>query len=147
MKLIAHRGNLYGQDKELENSQMAIFKALDLGYDCEVDLWYLDKALYLGHDKPVHRTSFHFVKTNSKNLWCHAKNQEALEVLNDYDTNFFWHDTDKFTMTSKGDIWCYPSDKVYNFGINVMPEWNKHSIGDFKDVSGVCSDFITFYRS
>ena len=39
MILVSHRGNLSGPDPDKENNPTQINKTLDLGYDCEVDLW------------------------------------------------------------------------------------------------------------
>ena len=42
MKFIAHRGNVFGPNVELENSPNYIDKAISTGYDVEVDLWVKD---------------------------------------------------------------------------------------------------------
>lgn len=39
MKFIAHRGNVFGPNIELENSPNYIYEAISMGYDVEVDLW------------------------------------------------------------------------------------------------------------
>jgi hypothetical protein len=49
MKFISHRGNLSGRNPESENSPSYINMALKLGYDVEVDVWYIDGKWYLGH--------------------------------------------------------------------------------------------------
>jgi hypothetical protein len=50
MIIISHRGNLYGPDKENENKPDQIQKVLNLGYYVEIDVWFIDEKLYLGHD-------------------------------------------------------------------------------------------------
>ncbi len=36
-----------------------------------------------------------------------------MQVFNTYDTlNFFWHENDKYTLTSKNFIWTYPGEKT-----------------------------------
>jgi len=52
MKLISHRGNISGVYTDLENTEGYIQKAIDLGYEVEIDVWYKDFKLYLGHDGP-----------------------------------------------------------------------------------------------
>jgi glycerophosphoryl diester phosphodiesterase len=42
MKLIAHRGLTDGPNKDLENSPEQILKAIDQGFDCEIDLWIIN---------------------------------------------------------------------------------------------------------
>ena len=46
MILISHRGNLEGPS-DLENHPAQIKKVLDLGYDCEIDVWYEFGEFYL----------------------------------------------------------------------------------------------------
>ena len=46
MILVSHRGNLSGPDPDKENNPTQINKTLDLGYDCEVDLWIKDDVWY-----------------------------------------------------------------------------------------------------
>ena len=49
---IAHRGNLFGRIPERENSPEYIQEALAAGYDVEVDVWFEEGKLFLGHAKP-----------------------------------------------------------------------------------------------
>ena len=44
MRLISHRGNVDGKYPQYENLPEYVDKAIDLGYDCEVDLWVLSSA-------------------------------------------------------------------------------------------------------
>lgn len=50
MKIISHRGNLNGPNKQTENTIESIKLAINLGFDVEIDVWYIDNILYLGHD-------------------------------------------------------------------------------------------------
>ena len=53
MILIAHRGNTEGPRPEKENHPRYIDRAIDLGYDVEVDICgSFDTGLHLGHDEP-----------------------------------------------------------------------------------------------
>jgi hypothetical protein len=61
MKLIAHRGNINGPNKEKENNPDYIFTALKLGYDAEIDIWYINNKWYLGHDNPVFEIKYNFL--------------------------------------------------------------------------------------
>ena len=40
MKLIAHRGNVYGPESDKENSPDYIDKSISMGYDVEIDVRY-----------------------------------------------------------------------------------------------------------
>lgn len=57
MKLIAHRGNIFGPNTENENKPEYILQTIQLGYDCEVDVHYIENEYYLGHDHPYYKIS------------------------------------------------------------------------------------------
>jgi hypothetical protein len=102
MILIAHRGLMTGPDKDLENHPDQINFALLKNYNVEIDLWYSNGELYLGHDQPQYPTTYDFV--TQKGLWLHCKNLEALDYLHNlhYKTHYFWHENDAVTLTSRG---------------------------------------------
>ena len=52
MRLISHRGNTFGINRNDENHPDYILAALEQGYDCEIDLWLINNEFYLGHDEP-----------------------------------------------------------------------------------------------
>ena len=73
----------------------------------------------------------------------HPENIEAMEAFNVSSFNYFWHEEDDFTLTSKGFIWSYP--KKYNN----LYEGKKQVILDFsktpqinEDCYGICLDYI-----
>ena len=145
--VIAHRGNIDGPNLEKENTLEYINEAIYKGYNCEIDLWEIDSLFYLGHDKPEHLVSLIDLISLQNYLWIHCKNYKALELMmsdkiNGGNFNFFWHNNDLFTITSKGFLWCYPSTIIYKHGINLMPEINEINISKFKDCLGVCSDYV-----
>lgn len=43
---IAHRGNINGKLPEMENSPNYVMAAIEKGYDCEIDLWCLEKKVF-----------------------------------------------------------------------------------------------------
>ncbi len=143
MILISHRGNINGPKPELENRPEYIKNALTNGFDCECDVWRIGEKWFLGHDEPQYEISSNFFE--QKGLWIHAKNYEALaELINIFHhVNFFSHDKDPYTITSKGYIWAYPGKAVHlENTICVMPELTqKEKI----KAHGICSDFIGNY--
>ena len=146
MILISHRGNINGKYPEKENSVEYILHALEKGYDVEIDVWYdIQHGWWLGHDYPQYKTTEDFLLTT--NLWVHCKNNKALEylTLNNFDINFFWHQNDDFTLTSKRWIWAFPGIKVTkgSKAISALPEIANIDTSDFQ---GVCSDFIIRYK-
>jgi hypothetical protein len=138
--LISHRGNINGPDPKKENSIDYILKAIDLGYDVEVDVWFINNSFYLGHDKPQYKINYDFL-INDK-FWCHAKNIDALIKMSNYPIHYFWHDKDDFTLTSKNYIWAYPSKNINKNTIIVLPEIYNINIFEYK---GICSDYIIKY--
>lgn len=140
MIYIAHRGLFDGPDKEKENHPEQIRLAISKGYDAEVDVWYKDEKWFLGHDGPTYEIDDEFLYT--KGLWIHAKNIDAFYELSFRNLNFFWHQEDDYTLTSKGFIWTYPGKSLSKLSICVMPEW-KYDISNFDlKCYGVCSDFV-----
>ncbi len=143
-KLISHRGNIDGAEKNIENTTFAIEKAINNGFDCEVDLWINEKSIYLGHDKPQYKIELSFLNEFRDKLWIHCKNFEALVYMQnkDQDFNYFWHENDRFTITSKGYLWTYPGNKysensvIVNLGKNLILESN---------CFGICSDYVKHY--
>ena len=146
MKLISHRGNLNGPNKERENHPDYIYEAIQAGYDVEVDVWWVDGKFKLGHDEPQYDFPFDLFNNFYPKLWIHCKNMDALSQLNELDSNgsklnYFSHEEDLGVLTSRGYIW---STNLYKRGILVMPEiFNREP----KETTfGVCSDYITKYK-
>ena len=79
MILISHRGNIDGKLSEYENNPNYILAAIDLGYDVEIDVWFIDGKFMLGHDEPTHEVDYKFLM--NEKLWCHAKNLDALTEM------------------------------------------------------------------
>lgn len=149
MKLISHRGNINGIISEFENNPGYIDTAMETGYDVELDLWMVDKKLYLGHDAPKFNIREDYITNRAEYLFIHCKNIEALTyLLNSNDTNlhFFWHETDKHTLTNKNIIWNYFESTLTENSICVLPELNLFK-GDITKCYGICSDFIDNYKT
>ena len=146
MILISHRGNINGIRKDLENTPERIQNAIDLGFQVEVDVWYVDGSFFLGHDNPDFRISIEWIKERSEYLWCHCKNTQAMEYFSGEadGIRFFWHENDKMTLTSKGEIWAFPGSQPIADSIAVLPEIHNEDVSLCK---GVCSDFISKYRN
>ena len=79
--------------------------------DCEIDVWVFNEDYFLGHDEPQYQVDYHFLC--KKGLWIHCKNLDALDYL-PISSNYFWHEEDSYTLTSKKFIWTYPEKKVGN---------------------------------
>jgi hypothetical protein len=150
MKLIAHRGNVNGSNCLEENNPEYIEDAILKGFDVEIDLRYnsTDNTFYLGHDEPQYIIDKFWLEKYKNYLWIHCKNIESLFEFT-YGTsgfNYFWHQEDDFTLTSKNYIWTYPGKPYTPMSVIVMPEWNKNpnQIGELKlfDCYAICSDYV-----
>ena len=111
MKIIAHRANINGPDSKKENKKSRIKDCIDLGFDVEIDIRLLDGKLYLGHDIPEAIITKEELREIRNKVWIHCKNLNALQNVPSK-SNYFWHQTDDFTLTSKGYIWTFPEKKV-----------------------------------
>ena len=155
MRLIAHRGNRWGPEKDLENTSEYIEEAIKHGFDVEVDLSVIHGACLLGHDMEGEEIDFEWLLDNSRYLWIHCKNLDALYALHaQEDLNYFWHQEDDFTLTSQGIIWTYPNKPITNRSVIVcksLMECRQHAvIGDgivrkfmrTMQPYGICSDYV-----
>lgn len=144
MILIAHRGNTTGRNAEKENDPDQIELVISQGYEVEVDVRLIKGQMYLGHDGPERPITASWLDSIKERAWIHCKNLGALSHLNGSDFNYFWHDTDDYTITSKGHIWVYPGKPFNEQCVVVMPEaWSE---GEALDCRGVCSDNISAFR-
>lgn len=142
-KIISHRGNISGTNKQLENSPEYLLEAVKQGFDVEIDVWYVNKKYYLGHDWPQYFVTKNFI--SSIPAWCHAKNIDAMEQLKEDGFHYFWHQKDDYTLTSKGIPWCYPNH--YNkHGITVYLDKANININEFRGI-GICTDYCLMYKS
>ena len=141
-KLIAHRGNTAGPNPVDENRPDYLLKAIDLGYDVEVDVWRVDGEFYLGHDEPDYLIDEFYLRWLRDSAWYHCKNLDALEffVKSSDNYRYFWHQSDDFTLTSTGHIWTYPGRETTSKSIVVdLSTVPKYAPGA---VYGVCFDYL-----
>jgi len=149
MRLIAHRANLNGPDLLTENSPHQIVHCIEQGYDVEIDVRYDPKTgwLWLGHDEPQYSVTWWWLAGKSDHLWIHCKDLTTLHEFssNTSGYNYFWHQDDDYTLTSKQYIWAYPGKTYTKNTVIVMPEWNNMNWDKLKVTNcyGICSDYIS----
>lgn len=145
MIIIAHRGLLEGPNKELENSPAQIEKAIDENFNVEVDVRYIDREYYLGHDGPEYPVDIEWLASIIPFAWFHCKNVEALLQLKKsrHPFHYFWHEEDTLTLTNKQFIWVYPGKQPIRNSIAVMPEIHND---DVSECFGICTDYSYDYR-
>ena len=146
MKIICHRGNTFGPDPENENKVEVIEYCIRQGFDVEIDLWMVDGDLFLGHDKPQYQVDWDYLRHRKANLWVHAKNFQAITALNNYYLNFFWHEDDKYAITSHKYIWTHPNTfDIHHSHQQVLLDFSPSVDFDFyrrAGVAGVCVDYV-----
>ena len=148
MILISHRGNIDKKNPSQENSIKYIEFAIKLGFNVEIDIWYINDVMYLGHDGPQYEVSFDWIKDRKDLLWIHCKNINAVQKMIDYENkgnnfNYFWHENDTISITSHKYIWAYPGKQPIIGSIAVMPEIHNDNTSD---CLGICSDLIINYK-
>lgn len=134
----SHRGNIIGPTDK-ENHPDQIDYALSCGYGVEIDVWKIGHKYFLGHDRPQYWTPLEYLL--NKNFLIHAKNVAALNSLMEH-THCFWHETDNYTITSRGEIICYPGRVPTTGAILMKCEYFNCSDPQFV----LCSDYIDFYK-
>lgn len=154
MKIIAHRGNLEGPNPIMENHPDYLKDAILRGFNVEIDLWREGGKWALGHDEPTYETTDSYLSylSNGGNCWIHVKNLEALSYLAsprsigaDKLWNYFWHENDDYTLTSRGNIWS-AKDSYHKSVVSVfLGEPRREHIPDL--MGGICTDYAITWRS
>lgn len=148
MRFISHRGNINGPNPERENHPDYIDEALGRGFEVEIDVWYKNGKLFLGHDKPQYPIELSYLTLPQRKgvIWCHAKNLETLDILLDNGLHCFVHNNDDATLTSQNFVWTYPGKKHVKNSIAVVPEKAGNKIDGKSNIVGICSDYIHQWR-
>lgn len=150
MKLIAHRGNYRGKVVSCENNVQYVEEALMRNFDVEIDLWKTETGIFLGHDKAEHYVDINFLEKYKDNIWIHAKSIGALSFLEKTNFNWFWHESDAVTLTSKSILWAYPEVFIDNSVVNQPLDnsifW-KDELWSKKTYYGICHDNLEFVKT
>ena len=143
MKLIAHKGNVNGPDSLKENTPEQIEWCIENGYDVEIDVRYSPEKdkFYLGHDDLQHEINWWWLAGKQKNLWIHCKDLFTLHEFTARTSgyNYFWHQRDDYTLTSKGQIWASPSQDYNKDTVRVIED--PEEVKEY-DCYAICSDYV-----
>lgn len=152
MKIIAHRANINGPNLYNENQKSSISNCIDSGFEVEIDVRLVNGKLYLGHDNPDQIITKRELDQIKNKLWIHCKNLDAFTFFNKINEkfNYFWHETDSYSLTSQGYIWTYPGKELSSRCICVMPEM-KLSLKEMSflknnEIAGICTDYPNLIR-
>jgi hypothetical protein len=155
IRLIAHRGNTSGSLPERENTVSYIEEAIDKGFDVEIDVRAIERkklerrayispyTYILGHDNGETEVAYEWLLLHSDRLWVHCKDLTSLRALYESPLNYFWHQEDDFTLTSKNIIWTYPLKNITDKSVIVCftqeeaEFWNEES-----EIFGICCDWV-----
>ena len=140
MKFIAHRGNTEGPS-DVENELDYMKHAYNMGHGVECDIQLFNNKLYFGHDEPQRLVDHKFIRNDD--VFCHAKSVDVLSILINLGVNCFFHETDAVTLTSGGQIWCYPGVHPINANA-IWLDLQDKSLPDMRDgIYGVCGDYVS----
>ena len=81
-----------------------------------VKLIYTTMMMNFGyHDEPTYKIDLKWLTDRHLYLWIHCKTLTTIEYLKELENengvnilNYFYHETDSVTITSRGNIWAYP---------------------------------------
>lgn len=152
-RLIAHRGITDGNYSGKENLIYTIMETLDKGYEVEADIQCYNGILYLGHDERqepldglINEIERHIGLWGYHSwIWYHCKDKDTLShfVKRKSLDNYFWHDVDKFTLTSKGYVWTADLSDSYPDRTVVVVKNKEDTLSQFEtDCFGICSPFV-----
>jgi 3-deoxy-D-manno-octulosonate 8-phosphate phosphatase (KDO 8-P phosphatase) len=145
MRLIAHRGNVYGPNPLMENRIDYLNRALDSGFDVEVDVQLIDGKLYLGHDSPQEEVSEDFLK--GTRVWVHSKTSETFKKLSKIpEIHTFFQSQDSVSLTSKGYFWNHSSNTKLTDRKDILV--NLSNSADLVDnrIYAICSDYVNSFK-
>ena len=143
-KCLSHRGNIKGPIPDKENRPSYIDCAIQLGYDVEVDIRFINNEYWLGHDEPQYKVEELWMNLRKDNIWYHCKDlNSAIELSKSKKFKFFCHTQDDYVITSTGHLWVH--DLSGNINDNcIIPLLDLNSIKKYKHLKpfAICTDYI-----
>lgn len=155
MIFIAHRGLTDGPNRLRENTLEQILSAICQDFIAEIDVWGYQDSWWLGHHEPQHLVDDNALQLLSRacgndyqHLLMHMKNAEGFRHIFDdaQPRHFFWHESDRFTVTSYG--WQIENineqEPAWGTIIN-QPELHDFFLDDSHLNVGLCERFLRKY--
>lgn len=138
-----------------ENDPEYIDEAIGAGFDVEIDIRYEDCKFYLGHDDPQYYVPLTWLDNRKDKLWIHCKDLKSLDYISSspIDFHYFWHEIDRYTLTSKGIGWVLVGQFPFKKSIVVLPESINYydsyqgKYDRILDTMGICTDEPIFYKN
>lgn len=145
MKIISHRGNVCGPVPDKENRPSYIDVVIQMGYEVEVDIRYINDEFWLGHDRPEYKIEMSWMKLRKDYIWYHCKDQNSVIKFLELNDGFkyFCHKKDDYVLTSTGHIWVHDLCSDINEKC-IIPLLNLSDIQKYENSTPgfICTDFI-----
>ena len=110
MIVISHRGNLTGPDGDCRYDKVR--RALDLGFDVELDVRSRDGELFVGHDRMLYPLSdLTLTEREASRVWFHAKDWRAAAAVGASGRLCFCHGDEESAFVANGYghvLWMHP---------------------------------------
>ena len=107
-----------------------------------------ESVIYISESKTAIGEDVHYIRGPATQV--HAKDIPALFTFSQQVMGLraFWHQEDRYTITTNGLLWTYPGAILTPRSICVMPERVSEAYAeeDLKNCAGICSDFISRYK-
>lgn len=142
---ICHRGNVNGPVKELENNFGVLIQRAIQDMDVEIDVWYHEGSLWLGHDKPEYKITLEWLASSKRRL-IHCKDGKTLEYLmlesgkRALDLHLFYHTNEHYAITTRGHIIVCPGQALLQGSLCMMPEMANYTEEETYKCFSICSD-------
>ncbi len=149
MIFISHRGNVSKRVVQKQNQIVQIIQTINAGYQVEIDVWYINDTLFLGHDYPKYHIDIHTLLQLKNKLWFHCKDLFSFNYLikrREQGLRYFFHNIDQATLTSNYKIWTFPGKQLFSNSIAVLPQTCNYQKQELDVCYGICSDNIQYYR-
>ena len=141
--MISHRGNIEGPEPEKENSPSSVDLAVAMGFDVEIDLRVNGSGeIGLGHDELQYRIEANWLHDRKAKLWVHCKTPDAIDLSHELGLNYFFHHSDKYTLTSQGFVWVFPGERPVGKSVVLdVDHFPRLDTADLGETWGVCTDW------
>ena len=136
--IISHRGNISGPSANTENVPEHINNVIKHVL-VVIDVWNVKNEWHLGTEEPTHMVDVEFLK--HENLILRARNMGALSQLTETDLHYFAHQADDFTLTSKNQIWTFPTKEVTTNSIVMCGNMTQTRKYYRSDCYAICTDY------
>lgn len=148
-RIICHRGNFQKKIVAEENKPELIDQLNKEGFDVEIDVWWKDGELWLGHDEPQYKITLDWLCGSPLRI-IHCKDGLTFEYLLKKNgalglgLNLFYHTNEHYALTTRGQVIVLPGQDLLDGSIQMMPEMSSrvYSKEQKNKVFAVCSDAV-----